>query len=488
MARPPLDARGAPGVVLSTMVLAHRRARALATCIGSAFAAAACGPAGQAPPARITASIAKEAGRCAPVTGPARVLVAELPAASRVALEAAQKRGLVAVRHDGCGVEVLSDCRVPGTYAYVGTSRQHERVTAKSAEELARALPLAAPSLEPTLARAGEVTLSMTAVGTYSSERTSAHPAELEGACEGATHVVRGMTVGAFQLLAGPVQRTAGGALAGEAIDRGGDEAACLRAPPGRERPPADCTAPLRAELVPIEEGERATKGCRGELAPDGTACIEQDGAGERGIGCRAGTAWNGTTCAPVPKAALAAMRTAHQCKEGEVSDCTTQCSLGHPGSCAVLAWMYEKGISVQLDYVRAAELYERACDGGSARGCNGIGWLNHSGNGVAQNHARAAKLYERACDAGEALACENLGVLYENGHGVPQDYLRAASLFKRACDFGNALGCSAIGNYFVGGWGVAVDRQRGIGLLRRGCAQGDSWGCGKLKEYGETP
>ena len=96
----------------------------------------------------------------------------------------------------------------------------------------------------------------------------------------------------------------------------------------------------------------------------------------------------------------------------------------------------YDKG-----DYQKAAQLYQKACDGGNVGGCSNLGVLYENGRGVKQDYQKAAQLYQKACDGGIAKGCSNLGVLYGNGLSVNQDYQKAAQLFQKACDGGNAGG-----------------------------------------------
>ena len=57
-------------------------------------------------------------------------------------------------------------------------------------------------------------------------------------------------------------------------------------------------------------------------------------------------------------------------------------------------------------------------------------------------DHQKAAELFQKACDGGEAGGCSNLGVVYANGQGVKQDFPTAKQYFGRACDLGLQLGC----------------------------------------------
>ncbi|WP_149721957.1 tetratricopeptide repeat protein [Campylobacter concisus] len=92
----------------------------------------------------------------------------------------------------------------------------------------------------------------------------------------------------------------------------------------------------------------------------------------------------------------------------------------------------YDKG-----DYQKAAELLQKACDGGDAMGCYSLGFLYQNGQGVKQDYQKAAELYQKGCDGRNAGGCSNLGVLYQNGQGVKQDYQKAAELYQKACDGG---------------------------------------------------
>ena len=97
----------------------------------------------------------------------------------------------------------------------------------------------------------------------------------------------------------------------------------------------------------------------------------------------------------------------------------------------------YDKG-----DYQKAAELYQKACDGGNAGGCSNLGFLYEDGQGVRQNYQKAAELYQKACDGGDTNGCYNLGVSYAEGQGVKQNFSTAKQYYGKACDLGLQLGC----------------------------------------------
>lgn len=204
--------------------------------------------------------------KCSVQKSASEPLVVEWPSADRAKLEAKTREGLVAVHYSGCELRVLGQCRVSGRYGFVGTTAKKDRETIRTSDELFAKLPLGAARLEGTLARSGTLDVRMSIVGRYSSDRPIVDLAELEGACEGATHVVAGVIVGAFSFEAGAANAAgaSGGAFGAEAGGRAeaersvlssdGLEASCENASPDAQAPPVGCAALLRIELAPIRE------------------------------------------------------------------------------------------------------------------------------------------------------------------------------------------------------------------------------------------
>ncbi len=202
--------------------------------------------------------------RCGVNKSADKPLVVEWPAAERAALEARASQGLVAVRYEGCEMQVLSHCDVPGEYAYVGTTTKRESVRIRNADELYARLPVGAASLEAQLERSGELTVDLTVVGRKEASDYDVSRYALEGSCEGATHFVSGLTVGAFSLYTGREIGGGGGvqvASAGvggtrtstrETLRDDGDPTACAVADHGDEAPPSGCAALLRVEVIPL--------------------------------------------------------------------------------------------------------------------------------------------------------------------------------------------------------------------------------------------
>ena len=156
-------------------------------------------------------------------------------------------------------------------------------------------------------------------------------------------------------------------------------------------------------------------------------------------------------------------------------------CGVGSFEDCFELGESYRKGDGVPRDARRAAEFYERACDGGYAPGCYNLGKSYSEGEGVGQDWAQAAELYWRACEGGYGGGCNNLGHLYAEALGVPVDRGRAAEFYERACDDGFAEGCYNLGDSYTAGEGVGQDWAQAAELYRRACSGDVALGCYKL-------
>ena len=133
-------------------------------------------------------------------------------------------------------------------------------------------------------------------------------------------------------------------------------------------------------------------------------------------------------------------------------------------------------------NYQKAAEFYQKACDGGIASGCATSGVLYADGKGVRQDYQKAAELLKKSCDGGDAKDCTNLGVLYAEGNEIRQDYQKAAEFLKKGCDGGYAMGC--------GNLGIVYAKQRNYSTAKeyygKACDLNLSLACDRYKELNE--
>ena len=121
-----------------------------------------------------------------------------------------------------------------------------------------------------------------------------------------------------------------------------------------------------------------------------------------------------------------------------------------------------------EKDYKKAAQLYEKACDGGIMDGCNSLGLAYGDGKGVSKDVYKAALLFQKACDGGIMEGCTNLGSDYQEGEGVTKDLDKALQLYQKACDGGSALGCALLGMLYYNGEGVAINFNKAAQLYKK--------------------
>ena len=204
--------------------------------------------------------------KCGVRKSAAKPLVVEWPAADRAALEARTSRGLVAVRYAGCEMEVLTNCTAGGEYEYLGLTQKREGVKITNADELYAQLPVGAAGLEAKLERSGQLNVDMVIVGRQEANKSQFTERDLEGRCDEATHVITGLTVGAFSFYSGAGAEVGAGVKVGnvgagasssagqEILKSDGDEGACGLASSEDTAPPENCGALLRVEVVPVDK------------------------------------------------------------------------------------------------------------------------------------------------------------------------------------------------------------------------------------------
>lgn len=95
---------------------------------------------------------------------------------------------------------------------------------------------------------------------------------------------------------------------------------------------------------------------------------------------------------------------------------------------------MFERGLGIRRDYVRAAEWFRMAGGlGHHVEAQYAMGDLYFFGRGVAHNYDDALRWYQRAARQGQPAAQYVLGAMYERGWGVKRDAIKAYVWYKRA-------------------------------------------------------
>jgi len=189
-------------------------------------------------------------------------VVTEWPASEKANLEARLRDGGVAVAYSGCSMRVLPQCRVKGTYAWQRTTPATDVMEIENEDELYAKLPLGAVSLEGELKSSGKLAVQTTVAGQFRLQGYAPPEVGL-GDCQGATHVLTSLSVGAFELKSGGALSTSGGAtvaVIGQAhagthssetvLRRAGDADHCGDST--GETPASACASPIQMFLTPL--------------------------------------------------------------------------------------------------------------------------------------------------------------------------------------------------------------------------------------------
>lgn len=209
------------------------------------------------------ASPDRETERCPDSAEGGEQLAVAWPPEQRIDVELSAKTGLVVFSQRHCRLRVLRECRVRGSYSFTPITPRDEERTITTRAELEHMMPAQAAELAAEVEQPGGLRLRTALVGRYVASMSAASPADLEGDCEGATHLLASMTVGAFALESGAAE-TDGAGVAGtdSALARatsrrglhyaGGDRSACLDAAAEATKPPARCSEMVRIQLVAL--------------------------------------------------------------------------------------------------------------------------------------------------------------------------------------------------------------------------------------------
>jgi len=103
------------------------------------------------------------------------------------------------------------------------------------------------------------------------------------------------------------------------------------------------------------------------------------------------------------------------------------------------LGGLYEKGIGVRKDLLRARDLYLVAAQKGNAKAMHNLAVLYAEGVSGAPDYESAAVWFRKAADHGTKDSQFNLAVLYASGIGVEQNYAESYKWFMLAANQGDS-------------------------------------------------
>ncbi|HMJ11456.1 MAG TPA: tetratricopeptide repeat protein [Polyangiaceae bacterium] len=427
-----------------------------------------------------SAAKALDEGECRDVGKGGEPLVVDWKPEQRGDLEVAMKDGIAIVSYSCKGIQILTECKLDGDYGYIGMTRREQVVRLQNADEVRANLPLSGVAIAAELERGSSLDIAMILVGKRRTTWDAPAVEDLKGSCDGATHFVRGATVGAFAMTTGSQAKARAAAeifgagtegassSAKQTQNRDGAVTDCQKATPDSDKAPDQCGAPIRLVLSPLAKGRA---GAAAEPVAKKPEAVEKSE-------CPSGLVFSEGKCTTPAEA------TAYECEPGNVSQCTAQCDKGNAASCGNLgSALLSKG-----ERGPATAALKKGCDGTHMRSCALLGTSIANGSASVPG-ATAAALLQKSCDGGEALGCKELGKLYLAGSAdTPKDEAKSSTLLRQACDGADDEACALFAAQLERGQGGARDPMKAAQLYKRACDGGHIAACasaGKLFEFG---
>lgn len=384
--------------------------------------------------------------------------------------------GVTVVAYSSQGLRLLKDCSVAGTYGFVQVAPKRQMIRLRSRDEVRANLPTSAGkmlSVNGDVGRDRGIEIAMTIVGKFRTTRHSVTFPMLRGACGGATHFVRGATVGAFAMKtnaggwSGAGVQAFGAELGGAAEgqqaveNRDGDPTACGET--DQKALLSGCGALIRLEL--------------GEVKNEGRAALPQEPPGDPASAALQNTCPLGFVSLK-GKCTRPADNAPYTCSPDDLADCYRQCDAGDGRSCVIAGVRQRDQRGGAESGLETWELFERACAKEDALGCTLLGDMYRFGADVERDVLTAGAHYRMGCDAGVAAACRQLGTMFYYGDGLSADLTQAVSLYGRGCDAGDQRSCSLLGDLHMTSVGEFHNPVRAVELFQRACDGEDIAGC----------
>lgn len=430
---------------------------------------------------------------CAGAPKYAKPLIVDLEPDTRVDLEAAMKRGVVVVSYDCATIRVLPTCKLPeAVYEYSGVTKREQVLQIKSADELGANLPLSQGKLSAELVSGRTIDLALVYVGQQATTANKVTKDQLSGGCDEATHYVQMATLGAFSMQTGSVGKVAAvaemfgrggkGQSASErkAMTSDGSLDACRTSKADSFDPPAECSAPLRVELVPLGGLDKDTAEVADKTGDKKGDKDDKKAAPTAKNHCPPGFAMTDGICTRDVNAAFV-------CEPKNEAQCKEQCDKGSVESC----YNYGVLLTKTTERAKSIPLFRKACEADMAESCASLGIElipDEDDADVAAKAKTALGFLRKACDAGSGRGCDYAGDMLVDKDYKTMDIAAAVRTYDRGCNLGTAMSCWSLAQIYFKGELVPKNAKEGVALLTKACVGGGADECeelGKLIEKG---
>lgn len=230
----------------------------------------------------------------------------------------------------------------------------------------------------------------------------------------------------------------------------------------------------MYAHGLGVERNEETAKDwiVRAAVQGHSTAIVWLDGSSD--------VANRGTTVSPQMRRRYEAGQEAfeHKDYEGALTEWKQLAVLGMARAQNSLGVMYDQGIGVAEDRIRAAGLFRDAASQGFGGAQVNLGVMYLRGRGVTQDHRTALDWLTRAAEQGYVGAQYQVGLLYATGVAMEHDFGAAAKWYAKAAKQGHVKAQYNLGVLLDNGQGVrqnqrvAADWYRKAALAQVGDAQ----------------
>jgi uncharacterized protein len=213
----------------------------------------------------------KHVKECTPAPG--EPLVIDLRSSDRSDFEVAMQDGVAVVSYNCKDLKLLKSCNLhSGVYTYAVVNRKEDIVQMESRDEVEANMPISGAKLSAALKSGSTIDLALITVGKRKTVTKGVYLDDLQGECDGATHVIRGAYIGAFAMGTGTQGHASAvadmfgiGASGKSTADKkqtrtDGDLIACRKAAPDATSPPQECGAITRLDLVPLKKRPPGSK------------------------------------------------------------------------------------------------------------------------------------------------------------------------------------------------------------------------------------
>ena len=151
----------------------------------------------------------------------------------------------------------------------------------------------------------------------------------------------------------------------------------------------------------------------------------------------------------------------------------TAAAERGEPQAATLLGRIYQEGLGVPHDDVKAAQWYRRGAELGDINAKFAFGVMLAEGGALKKDRAGAGLMFELAAAKGHVLASYNLALLFLTGDGKPENPRRGFQLIEYAAEAGLVQAQYDLATLYATGTGVDPNAFKAATWFKRSAEAG---------------